>query len=344
MHVRLFAPILIALAALTWSPEAEAKQATVAKLARESPVREYAGWVLFSRWDGSAYHLATVHDGTVHDLPVPVAKRPFDADVGPDSHGDPAAAVSVCRASCDLFMVGFEPGDTLRPIRNANTGNRDEIAPSIWKGRLVFGRRYTEDETIPYTKKLMAPRSRPSTRLAGLPDERCGAIVPPRCRRIEKVELGGMDLWGRWVAQRWTYQPDEFAGFRQNEIRLTNLSRTHTRRVAYVTTGEGGQTYLGPAIAEGRVAFYRACQADRGGCSTKNSGAIRYRISDATYQLDGAVTGWQGWTWSGSAGYHVPSAFDCRGGDPGAPPSEACAIYRRDDLSWTSASASRFVR
>ena len=91
--------------------------------------------------------------------------------------------------------------------------------------------------------------------------------------RIEDVTLGGMDLWGRWVAQRWTYQADDFAGFRQNEIRVTNRTRTHTRQVAYGTTGEGGQTYLGPTIAEGRVAFYRACQADRGGCSTKDSGA-----------------------------------------------------------------------
>jgi hypothetical protein len=336
--------MLTTIAALVCAPAAMAKQVTVTGLARETPVREYAGWVLFSRWDGSAYRLATVHEGAVRDLPVPPSKKPFDADVGPDSHGDPAAVVSVCRSSCDLYTVGFEPGDDLRPIRNANTSNRDEVAPSIWKGRLVFGRRYTADETIPYTKALMAPRSKPSTRLAGLPDERCGAIEPPRCRRIEDVTLGAMDLWGRWVAQRWTYQPDDFAGFHQNEIRVTNLARTHTRQVAYGTTGEGGQTYLGPTIAEGRVAFYRACQVDRGGCSTKDSGAIRYRISTEKYELDGAVTGWEGWTWSGTAGYHVPSAFDCGGGDPGEQPSEACAIYRRDDLAWTSAAAARFVR
>jgi hypothetical protein len=85
---------------------------------------------------------------------------------------------------------------------------------------------------------------------------------------------------------------------RQNEIRLTNLSRTHTRQVAY-------------------------------------------RISNERYQLDGGVTGWQRWTWSGSAGCHVPSAFDCRGADPGAPASDAGASYRRDDLAWAPMSASR---
>ena len=206
-------------------------------------------------------------------------------------------------------------------MRNANTANRDEIAPSIWKGRLVFGRRYTQDRVVPYTKQLRAPRSKPSSRLAGLPATRCGAVEPPNCRRIENVELGGMELWGRWIAQRWSYQPDEFPGFRQNEIRLTNVKRTDTRQLAYSSTGEGGQTYLGPSIAKGRVAFFRSCQADRGGCSSRNSGAIRYRISSRRYKLDGGVTGWTGWAWSGSAGYHVPSAYACSGGDPGdAPP------------------------
>ena len=46
-----------------------------------------------------------------------------------------------------------------------------------------------------------------------------------------------------------------------------------------MTGGEGGQTYLGPSIANGRVAFFKACQGDPGGCSPATSGAIRYRIS-----------------------------------------------------------------
>ncbi len=45
------------------------------------------------------------------------------------------------------------------------------------------------------------------------------------------------------------------------------------RQLARSSTGIGGQTYLGPSIAEGGVAFYRACHADLGGCSTKDSGA-----------------------------------------------------------------------
>ena len=126
----------------------------------------------------------------------------------------------------------------------------------------------------------------------------------------------------------------------QNEIRLTNLARTDTRQVAAMTTGLGGQTYLGPSIAEGRVAFFRACQGDPAGCRTSNSGAIRYRISNGDYTHVGADEAWTGWAWSGAAGYHVPSAFACGGGDP-AVVTPACAVVRRTGLQWTPISASR---
>jgi hypothetical protein len=106
-----------------------------------------------------------------------------------------------------------------------------------------------------------------------------------------------MDLWGRWIAQHWTYQAEGFSGFRQNEIRLTNVRRTDTRQLAYMATGLGGQTYRGPSIADGRIAFFRACHGDPGGCSSANSGAIRYRISTGRYEIDGAVQAWSGWSW-----------------------------------------------
>jgi hypothetical protein len=52
----------------------------------------------------------------------------------------------------------------------------------------VFARRYGKDQVLPYTKMLQAPRSRPSTRLAGLPSTRCGAVDPPDCRPIKDIE------------------------------------------------------------------------------------------------------------------------------------------------------------
>lgn len=310
------------------------------KLERATPLREYAGTLLFSRWDGSAYRLATYRDGEVRDLAVPPQAKPLDADIGPDSSGRPSVAVSLCAGSCDLFVLGLQADAQLRPVRNANTTGRDETDPSVWKGRLTFAREYGS-KIVPYTKRLRAPRSRPSDRLAGLPGKRCGAIEPPSCRPLENPELVQMELYGSRVGQSWTYQPDNFPGFRQNEIRLTNVTRTDTRQIASMTTGLGGQSYLGPSLAEGHVAFFRACQGDPGGCSTDNSGAIRYRISDDTYDLVGANEAWTAWAWSGDAGFHVPSALACGEGVPNPPGKDRCGIYRRADLPWRDVDAER---
>jgi hypothetical protein len=314
---------------------------TVVGLSKPTPVREYDGWLLYSRWDGRAYHLAVWHDGAARDLAVPVQAQPFDADAGPDSAGNPSAAYSACAGkTCDLYVISFATGAAPRPVSNANTTDRDELAPTIWNGRLAFARRYSRDEVLPYTKLLRAPRSTPSTRLAGLPASRCGAVDPPDCRPIKGVGVPALELWGRWVAQSWTYQPDDFPGFRQNEIRLTSTDRSDTRQLAYMTGGEGGQTYLGPSIANGRVAFFKACQGDPGGCAPSTSGAFRYRISANTYDLAGAQEAWEGWAYDGTADLHVPSAFDCSGGDPGFPPSEPCGIIRRTGLAFTPIAAS----
>ncbi|MEJ7798537.1 MAG: hypothetical protein WKF42_08565 [Solirubrobacteraceae bacterium] len=336
-----FTAAALALAALAGPASAQTPARPLVGLERSTPVREYDGRLLFSRWTGSAYRLSTSHDGVVRDLPVRAQPEPFDADVGPDSSGRPSAVLSLCDAdSCDLFVLGFDTGDELRPVGNANTRGSDETDPSIWRGRLVFAREYGR-QVVAYTKQLSAPRSRPSDRLAGLPDKRCGAVDAPTCRAIERPTLAGMELWGRWVAQSWTYQPDGFPGFRQNEIRLTDVDRSDTRQIAAMTTGLAGQTYLGPSLVGGRAAFFRACQADGGGCNSANSGAIRYRISDRSYELAGRNEAWTAWAYDGVAGYHVPSDFDCSGGDPASPARERCGIYRSSDLNWRSVDEER---
>ena len=337
----LAAAALTALAVLATTAAAAPVSTTLAPLSKPTPVREYAGWVLYSRWDGKAYHLTVLHDGAVRDLAVPAQAEPFDADAGPDSAGNPSAAYSSCAGrTCDLYVISFASGAQPRPVGNANTTDRDELAPTIWKGRIAFARRSSKDEVLPYTKLLRASRSTPSTRLAGLPSQRCGAVDPPDCRPIEDVGDPALELWGRWVAQSWTYQPKDFPGFRQNEIRLTTTDRSDTRQLASMTGGEGGQTYLGPSIANGRVAWTKVCQGDPGGCSPATAGAFRYRISANTYDLAGGREAWEGWAYDGTADLHVPSAFDCSGGDPGAPPAEPCGIIRRTGLAFTPIAAS----
>ncbi len=318
------------------SPAAPAEESLV-PLDRGTHVREYAGWLLFSRWDGSAFRLSTWHAGTVRDLAVSSQAKAFDADLGPDSAGRPSAVFSQCEGSCDLAVIGLAPGASPRPVRNANTSQQDETSPSVWRGRIAFARRYDAQTVAAYTKRLDAPRARPSSRLAGLPAERCGAVDAPDCRPIDDAEVVGLELWGRWVAQSWTYQPTGFPGFRQNEIRLTDIARTDTRQVAAMVTGLGGQSYLGPSAVDGHVAFAKTCKGDPGGCFTANSGPLRYRITTARYEHDGVNQPWSAWAWDGSAGYRVPSDYAC-GSDAGVR-TEACAIVRRPDGPWVAIAA-----
>jgi hypothetical protein len=330
-------PLVLAAVVLLPGATAHAQGSSVTTLDRMTPVREYDGRLLFSRWDGRAYHLSVWHEGTATDLDVPTQARAFDADIGTDANGRPSVVVSLCDRDCDLYVSGLEPGDRPRRARGVNTGAHDEVAPSIWGGSIAFGREVNRNRVDMYEK---GPRSR-LRRLPGLGATRCGAVEPPSCRPVENVDLEATERTGRWIAQSWNYQPDDFGGHAQNEIRLTDRSGTRDLRIASMTTGEGGQTYLGLSIARGDVAFFKGCQGDPSGCSTRNSGALRYDISTRRYQIAGANEDWTGWAWDGESDYHVPSAFDCTGGDSGAPPSEACAIYRRDDLTWSSIRAAR---
>src|SRR4051812_1712291 len=77
--------------AATAAPPARPPATTLVALERPTPVREYDGWLVYSRWDGSAYRLAAWHDGQSRDLAAPAQSTPFDADAGPDSSGNPSA-------------------------------------------------------------------------------------------------------------------------------------------------------------------------------------------------------------------------------------------------------------
>jgi len=101
MHRRLISPPIATAAGLTLAAgatpaSAQTAQERLVDLDRGTPVREYDGWLVFSRWDGSAYRPATLHEGQLRDLPVPTQSEPFDADAGPDSAGNASAVVSLC--------------------------------------------------------------------------------------------------------------------------------------------------------------------------------------------------------------------------------------------------------
>jgi hypothetical protein len=180
--------------------------------------------------------------------------------------------VSVCDDGCDLYESGLEPGSRPRRARGVNTGDHDEVALSVWAGNLVFGRRAGPNRITLYAKGARGKLER----LPGLGTTRCGAIEPPSCRPVADVDLQATELRGRWVAQSWTYQPDDFGGHAQNEIRLTDLGGTRDLRLASMTTGcrspaatralrrprHAGST--GATICRGRLSARPGFDKDRG--------------------------------------------------------------------------------
>lgn len=319
MALRAFLLVALLLAAALLLPSAVRAQ-TVLPLDRSTEVREHAGIAMFSRWDGSAYRLAVYRDGVLADLPqVPPQATRFDFDIGSNSKGEPQAIISRCVGSCDLYVLDLEPGAELRPVRNANTRGHDERAPTVWRGRIAFARRYA-DEDVPYTKELIAPRSRPSDRLAQLPNDRCIAIDPPTCRAVEDARVSSLELWGRWVGQTWTYSVDSSPGFAQNEVRLTTVDRTDTRQVQFFTSGLGAQGATATSFADGAMAWYLTCFGDPGGCTTRGlGGAYRYRISSGDYARAFDSSQLLGWAWNGELQWRSLSTESLGGCEPNPP-------------------------
>ena len=143
MTGRVLAIAVLAALAAAAPAAAQSPGARIVDLAKSTTVREYDGWLLYSRWDGSAYHLSTWHDGTQTDLPAPRSPGRTTRTPAPTRAASRPRWCPSATRRCDLFVIGFKPGDRLRPVNNANTTDHDEIAPSVWKGRLVFGRRYS---------------------------------------------------------------------------------------------------------------------------------------------------------------------------------------------------------
>jgi len=314
--VRLRAALpLPTLAALALAPAAaQAQETTVATLERPSEVRELEGTVVYSAFDPAidGYRL-TVRDAQgARRLPVQPSPTPFEADIGTNSKGDPQVIFSLGvglqeggqAGGRDLFVIKVG-SDEVRPVRNANT-NRDERSPTIDEGRVAFTRVYPEgegradDKPVVYTKRLVAPRSRPSTRLDGVPKRRDGR--PTTSRQVGELELENGVL-GQIVG--YTYQTA--AGFLTNEVRRLDLDNRRSRLAGTLTTGLNGQFYVGLSFAEGYLAWYETSTL-----GNDSAGAYRYRPGRAYRYAEGPphLCGFA-WTGDGSWQVRVEQGRDC---------------------------------
>lgn len=308
-------------------------------LARPTEVREHDGTLVYSVFDPSieAYRL-TVRDAQgERALPVEPSPEPFQADIGTNTAGDPQVIFALDvgaqeggRAGGeDLFVIALGSG-RVRPVRNANTG-LDEATPTIDDGRIAFSRGFDEGaDPVVYTKRLVAPRARPSVRLPGVP-ERLGPFATTD-RRVTELELDDGRL-GQII--RYVFQ--ESAGSRSNEVRQVELEDRSQRRVAEQSTGENGQFFVGLSFAEGYLSWYTTSLF-----GNARGGAYRYQPGRAYRYAEDRLAFLSGFAWTGDGTWQVRAnpggECDAEFTDEAEPP---CPLVRTGDLAWKVVAANR---
>ncbi len=261
-------------------------------------VREHQGTIVFSEYDqaGATWYLAVREvGGRQRRLALAPSPVPFDADIGTDSKGRPQLIYQRCRGTvrtstgCELFVFSLVNGSGERPVRNANDPERNDVSPTLWRGRIVWVREYGSGTTanpVVYTKALTAPRSQPSTRLPGVPQRRCSTLVSvePLCGPTTSRRVDALELWGDNLALIVGYVYENLGGSAQFEVRLDRISGRSARQVASLTSGESAPFLVGPSFFSGRLAWYKACgDSSQPTCRTA-VGPWRYRLSTRRYE------------------------------------------------------------
>ena len=287
MHRNLLSALtLVAALLLTGTASAE----TVATPLASTTVREYQGTIVFSQFEPvtQQYRLAIRRAGAAAPelLPVAPADRTFDADIGPDSNGRPQLIYTRCDETCDLFVYSLANPTGERAVRNANDPDHNDVHPTLWRGRIAWARIYGEQidrKVVVYTKTLTAPRSRPSTRLPGVPERRCGDSEPDICGPTTGRAIDALELWGDNLAEIVGYQCRGCSGTSQTELRLVRVSDRNARPVAFQVVGLSGQQLIGPSFANGWLGWYRTCLGDPAACQNGGATPFRHNLRLRTY-------------------------------------------------------------
>ncbi len=305
-------------------------------------VREYAGTIVFSEYVPAErrWYLSVRDVGAQpRRLAVAPSPVPFDADIGTDSAGRPQLVYRRCAGpvsapvGCDLFVFSLAVATGERAVRNANDPGRNDVGPTLWRGRIAWTREYgtgKDANPVVYTKTLTAPRSQPSTRLPGVPTVRCAeevGLVEPTCGPTTFRSVKALELWGDNLGLIVRYVFDGLGGISQTETRLNRISDRSAQQIAFLLAGLNGQSLVGPSFFSGRLAWYRACTVTERSCRAF-VGPWRYRISTRRYErgAPGPILV-SGFADTGTRLYEVVSCPDAAITEVPAPaPAPACAI------------------
>jgi len=312
---------LLALAVLALAPAAASARTAehVATIPNPSAVREFAGIVAWTQRDADGFHLIVRRPGAA---PARPSASPFVFDLGSDTRGRPQV---VYERDGDLYAWSLTHTTGERPIRNATTFDHRETTPTLWRGRLAFTRITPGGRPVVSTKTMTAPRARPSRRLPG---------VPVRGGSTSQRVVEALELHGRHLAQVVRYVEPEQVGFSETELRLVDL-RGGVRAVARMSSGEGGQRFVGPSFTPGRLWWATSCLGDPSGC---RFGAHRARTVDLAVERTADGRGLDGFAAApaASAGGDDAWVVDAEGSDEAGDdlPGRGFAVEQRTLAGW----------
>jgi hypothetical protein len=202
--------VLVAVATAAWPGTAHARvvAATAHAIAGMSA---WHGHLVFSQLDAASerWSLYAATASGMRRLPVGTAPVPFDADVGTDRSGRPVAVFSRCPSElsgsrrCRIRIIRLDlPGARSRVVQSLVSRRYSDGAPSIWRGRIAFGR-VINGGTMAALFMQRRAGSRELVRLARGTIPVCPADGPdgPRCYRTatpRALDLGPARLAVVW--------------------------------------------------------------------------------------------------------------------------------------------------
>lgn len=264
--VCLHAVIAVAAVAASASPALGAPT-TIATLLGQTEVRAYAGVQVWNTFDPTSgrFHLTVRRDGRLSTPAIGASKGAIEADVGPGPDGRPVLAFVQCTDSCRVVVSRLD-GSRRRVV----PGSARASDPTVSGHRVAW---------IRGAATVMTSRvdGRDRRTLAGAPRRKCFEPVSGArtCARPQNASVSELELHGSQLALVADFGLVNGFGGGQAELRTESIKGGPQRLVAQMTVGEGGQSWVGPSWAQGRLYYYKSCFGDPSGCSTAG-GAFRF--------------------------------------------------------------------
>lgn len=217
----------------------------------------WGGHVVFSQLDRDTDRWSLMHatPGGMDKLPVTAQNAPFDADVGTDGAGRPVAVFSRCprrgpfvssysrlpgTSRCRIYVVRLDVvGVQPRLVRSLVAPRFSDGAPTIWRGRIAFGR-VVNGGTMAAVLIQRVAGSRLLRRLDRGTIPACPAATP-RCSRVAAPR--SMDLGGSRLAFVWALSGGN--AFAQENEELW-IGRTNGSPARLLDVGGAGECGFGP--------------------------------------------------------------------------------------------------